>query len=366
MKKRVLIISITIALIISLAAAIVLLMPPKAPSAGNATENSAAIKEKVDELLDCKHKLTYNEDGSFRVMILADLHMTLKANAANQKLIRDHIQLLVDREQPNLVILTGDNTIFAYSEEDLRLCLDNVVGYLEEKQIPWCHVWGNHDEEHGMPRAKQQRIYQSYDYCVSKSGPEELTGDGNYALGVYKADGALGSVIYCLDSGMYTDTSKTIYDYIREDQIAWYKETSELLQKYNGGQVVPGMMAFHIPLFESNKIYYYREDPEVVTEWDGAVNSAISSSYMDTDLLETVLDRGDVKAIVTGHDHNNTYTLNYKGAVKLAACPTVSPNSLALGGTEDIWGVRILDLNTETVGSNIPTYISYVVEKDRE
>ena len=365
MKKHIWIKFIAIALVIVLATALLTACAPAAPGE-NPSQTAAALQEKVDALLSSRHTLTYNEDGSFRVMILADLHMTLRANMANQQLIRNHIQLLVDREQPNLVILTGDNIVLTDNETDLRLCLDNIVGYMEEKQIPWCHVWGNHDAEYGLPKEFLMELYQSYDYCISKTGPEDITGNGNYVLGVYKADGSLGSVVYCLDSGMYIDAAKSGYDYIKEDQIAWYKETSEMLQQYNGGKVVPGMMAFHIPLFESNKVYYYRDDPEMVTEWDGAMNSPIGSCKIDTKLFETIMERGDVRAIVTGHDHDNTYTLNYKGMVKLAACPTISPKSLAIRGTEATWGVRILDLNAETVGSNIPTYISYVVEENRE
>ena len=359
MKNR--IISLLMAVVLIFTFAVPAVTPAQAV-AGAASTVDSQLQEEVDALLASKHKLTYNADGSFRVMVIADVHMTLRANATNQQAIRDRIALLVDRENPDLVIFTGDNIVYAYDEATLRDCLDNVVGYLEEKQIPWCHVWGNHDEEYGMTKAEQMAIYQSYDYCISKSGLEDITGNGNYVLGVYKADGSLGSVVYCLDSGMYFNN---VYDYIREDKIAWYKETSETLQQYNGGKVVPGIMAFHIPLLETQEIYLNREDPSVVTEWDGAKNSPIASSTVDTNLLETILERGDVKAILNGHDHTNTYTLNYKGAVKLAACPTLSPPSMAVNGTEDTWGARILDLNTNTVGTNIPTYISYVVDKNR-
>ena len=43
-----------------------------------------------------------------------------------------------------------------------------LVGYIEEKQIPWCHVYGNHDHENAVDLAKQQEIYESYEYCISK------------------------------------------------------------------------------------------------------------------------------------------------------------------------------------------------------
>ena len=170
------------------------------------------------------------------------------------------------------MIYTGDNTINSRDEASARANIDAIVSYVEEKKIPWCHVYGNHDEEYGMSKAKQQAVYESYEYCVSKSGPEDLFGVGNYVLGVYNRDGSLGSVIYCLDSGAYASGG---YDYLKDNQVQWYKETSELLQEYNDGQVVKGMMAFHIPLYENRLAYNNRNNKDIVSEWNGERNEGL-------------------------------------------------------------------------------------------
>ena len=310
------------------------------------------LKAQVEELLSSKHKLTYNEDGSFRVLIIADCHMNTNANAKDVQEVKDRIKLLVDHENPDLVIYTGDNTIGSYNEAAARANIDAIVGYVEEKQIPWCHVYGNHDEEYGMSKEKQQAIYESYEYCVSKSGPEDIFGVGNYVLGVYKADGSLGSVIYCLDSGAYASSGG--YDYIKEDQVAWYKETSELLQRYNGGEIVEGMMAFHIPLYENKLAYNNRNNKDIVSEWDGERNEDICSSNHDmNDMFETMLERGDIKAVVTGHDHINDYMFNYYG-IKLCSSPNVSDLEYH---DHRMQGARAFDLNLATLG-NIPTHVT--------
>ncbi|MBQ4332608.1 MAG: metallophosphoesterase [Clostridia bacterium] len=309
------------------------------------------VNQQVKELLKTKHPLFYNEDGSFRVLIIADAHMNINGNATDVQEVKDRIKLLVDHEQPDLVIYTGDNTINSYSETSLRNNLNAIVSYVEEKKIPWCHVYGNHDEEYGMTKAKQQAVYESYEYCVSKAGPSDIFGVGNYVLGVYNRDGSLGSVIYCLDSGAYASGG---YDYIKDNQVEWYEENSKLLQEYNGGQVVPALMAFHIPLYENRVAYENRNNKDLVYEWDGERNEDICSSSKDmNDMFETMLERGDVKAVVTGHDHINDYMFNYKG-IKLCNSPNVSD---LIYHDHRMQGARAFDMNLATI-DNIPTHVT--------
>ena len=320
-------------------------------------ENSNVVNVKVKELLKTKEglKLYYNEDGSFKVMILADLHMNTSGNATDVQEVKDRVKLLVDRENPDFIIFTGDNTINSSSEAKLRANIDAMVSYIEEKQIPWCHVYGNHDHEGALSKEEQQKIYESYEYCVSKD-VEPLSGVGNYVLGVYNLDGTLGSAIYLLDSGTYATNGG--YDYIKDDQIAWYKETSELLQEYNNGKKVPSMMAFHIPLTENNDAYNNRNNQSIVTEMQGGRNENICCSNTDTNLFEVAFGRGDVKAIVTGHDHINDYMFNYKG-IKLCSSPNISDLTYC---NANIQGSRVFDLNLKTI-HNIPTYVSYIIER---
>lgn len=325
---------------------------------GGYVSEEELLKRKVNDLLATKHKLTYNEDGSFRVLILADAHMNSNANAADVQEVKDRIKILVDRTDPNLVIYTGDNTINSYTEEAARKNLDVIVSYVEEKKIPWCHVYGNHDEEYGMSKAKQQAVYESYEYCVSKAGPEELFGVGNYVLGVYNRDGSLGSVIYCLDSGAYASSGGG-YDYLKDNQVQWYKETSELLQEYNDGQVVKGMMAFHIPLYENRLAYTNRDNKDIVSEWNGERNEDICSSKSDmNDMFETMLERGDIVATVSGHDHINDYMFNYYG-IKLCNSPNISDLEYH---DHRMQGSRVFDMNLATI-DDIPTYVTHVIER---
>ena len=312
-------------------------------------------ESEIEALLSSKVKLTFNDDGSFRVLIIADTHMDTDAAEDLRQNVKDRIKVMVDRENPDLVIFTGDNTIKS-TEESIKTNLDMLVGYIEEKQIPWCHVYGNHDFENAMSTDLQQEVYESYKYCISKAGPADISGVGNYVNGIYNKDGSLGAVIYCLDSGAYASDGG--YDYIKQDQIDWYKETSEKLQAYNNGNAVPALMAFHIPLIENDHAYQNKDNTALVTVYDGNRNEAICSSATDTTLFETILERKDVKAIVTGHDHVNDYMYNYKG-VKLCSSPNLSEMTYH---TQAFWGSRVFDMNLATI-DDMPTYVSYFHEK---
>ncbi len=319
---------------------------------------SADVISQAEALLKSKHRLEYNEDGSFRVMIIADAHMNALGNEVDVQEVKDRVKMMVDKIQPNLVILTGDNTINANTESKLRDDISAIVGYIEEKQIPWCHVYGNHDHENALSHAKQQEIYESFEYCISKD-VTELSGTGTYVHGVYNKDGSLGSLIWLIDSGSYVASGYPgYYDFIKEDQINWYKESSLLIKEYNNGVTVKGMMAFHIPLIENRDAQKNVNNSEIVLDASGGVNEAMCPSEVDTNLLETILELGDVKAIVTGHDHVNDYMFNYKG-VKLTSSPNLSDLTYY---NVTFQGSRVFDLNTSTL-NNIPTYVEYVIER---
>ena len=210
-----------------------------------------------------------------------------------------------------------------------------MVEYIESKKIPWCHVYGNHDDEYGVSKLDQQAIYESFDYCLSKNGLEELYGVGNYVLPIYKHNSNdLASLVWCLDSGnylgeitsdlpvgfdnYYPEYHDSDYDYIHMNQINWYKETSIMLEQMYGRKI-PSLMAFHIPLQES----YYAWCNKDNLEWTGSKNERVCSSRINSGLFDVLKERQDVLAVVNGHDHINDFMVKYEG-IKLCYSPNVS------------------------------------------
>lgn len=329
----------------------------------------------LKELLENKTKLRFNEDGEFKVMVLADLHTKLGGLTAEQQ---GYVKTMVDREQPDLVILTGDNVRSLDSapfadEAAMRVVLDSMVGYLEDNGIYWMHVYGNHDDENNpLDKETQQAIYESYEYCLSKD-VEELYGVGNYVVPLYGSDESRDDIKFAfwgLDSGtymseedkallfpdgqsVYGDSKSINYDYIHYDQIKWYENTSQQLEAYAGAKV-PGLMSIHIALQEYYTAWLNREG----TEWSGDKNEVVAASAYNSGLFEVMRNRGDIKAVVCGHDHKNTFMVNYAG-IKLCYSPTISTNSYY---DEKEMGCRVFTLREEDP-ADVDTYMSYLKER---
>ena len=328
----------------------------------------AELKEKVEEVLASKIRLQCDENGEFKVTVLADVHAsgTIDLNVQND------IKKIIDTEQPDLVLFTGDNAICA-NEQKLREALDSMVGYIEQQQIPWCHVYGNHDQEGGLSKEELQAIYESYEYCVSKRGDENLTGVGNYVLPVYEYESdTISHLIWCLDSGsmLSTEDQKAMlpiskpdfsgidysawggyYDYIHADQIQWYYQTSLMLEEYFLGPI-PGIMAFHMPLQE---IYYAWQNKNALDKWDGEKNDPVGASPINSGLFTTLTQRGDVVATVSGHDHMNSYMVEYKG-VMLSYSPGCSTHGY---GSTETRGSRSFTMNSADPW-NVETHVFYL------
>lgn len=326
------------------------------------TKRDAVLKA----ALESKHELRFDSNGNFKIMVLADLHLQawgLSEGMANA------IRTLLDREDPDLIIFTGDNVADANvnTDEILKATLLQVVSYIEERKIPWMHVFGNHDAEHGYTKEQQQAVYESFDYCISKHGNEGLTGVGNYVVPVYGADGTVKFAIWGLDSGAYlsaedkaalfptesafTDYPRAIYDYIHQDQIEWYVDISKRLQAANDGTPVPGLMAFHIPLQETYTAWVNRED----LPHTGEKNEGVAASSYNSGLFAALHARGDVKAVVNGHDHINDFMVEY-GGIKLCYSSTVSTNTYH---DATMFGSRVFVIN-EQAPNEINTYMSYL------
>ncbi len=332
----------------------------------NPVDNDKEAEEaRLRAILGGKVKLQFDENGEFKIMMLSDLHMT--GSGLNASIMKN-IRLLVEHEDPDLIILTGDNIADTSisSEMGLRRVLKPLTDYLEGEEIYWMHVYGNHDGELIFPLDKQHRVYESYDHCLSKAGDVRLHGLGNYVIPLYGAhDEKVKFVIWALDSGDYlseedkktlfpsgkmsfTGTSSPTYDYIHSDQIEWYVEASKFLQEQNGGEKIPGLMAFHIPLQETYVAWLNRDG----LEWTGQKGGAVGSSGYNPGFFEVIRRRGDIRAIVNGHDHANDYMVNYAG-IKLCYTSTVTHYDANIRGTR-FFVIR------ESNPADVETYMTYI------
>ena len=342
------------------------LIPGQTTTGGGQQNNPPEDKfATLKETLDTKIELHFNEDGKFKVMVLSDLH--LHGNDTGVAQMKEDIKLLVDRENPDLIILDGDNFANGSASNTfvIKETLSKVMEYVEEKGIPWMHVYGNHDDI-GMPNADQHATYMEFDHCISKD-VEELYGVGNYVVPIYGHDSdKIKFAVWALDSGAHLsvkDQNKYFpvksefnghtgvqYDWIRADQVNWYIQTSQQLEEF-AGEKVYGMMAFHIPLQETYTAWTNRK----TMNHCGQKLEDIYSSAMNSGLYSAMLWRGDVKAVVNGHDHINNFAIDYGGII-LSYAGTIRSNLYHDARTD---GARVFIINEEHPDI-VRTYFSYL------
>ena len=159
-----------------------------------------------------------------------------------------YIRQIVEKSSPDLIIITGD---IVYGEfDDNGSALTEFVSFMESFNIPWAPVFGNHENESKMGVDWQCQQFIEAKNCLFKRG--ELTGNGNYTVGIKQGDKLL-RVFYMLDSNGCGFASNESYDSGRiqlssgfaRDQIDWYTDSITQLKAEHPEAKIS--MAFHIP-----------------------------------------------------------------------------------------------------------------------
>lgn len=292
------------------------------------SENYEYLKENLKSKIPLKFK-----DGNFRILAVSDFHGVCDYDV---RLIRD-LEAILDRVKPDFLFVLGD---MAWkdaldSEENLSEMLSGIFEPVEKRKIPWAHVFGNHDNDVIHCGFSQQEVYEKFEYNLTKRGPESIHGIGNFVLPVLSEDGSdIVFNIWGLDShdsmgdfmrefslgdpGNKWDMQCVYpsclhdwgagYDTLNFDQVMWYFRSSEELEKH-AGHKIPGIMGMHIPLPEY--VIGYKNTAE--TYYEGTRKEGVGCPVLNSGMFNAILDRGDIKTLVSGHDHINDYTATYLG-----------------------------------------------------
>lgn len=266
----------------------------------------------------------FNEDGKLNIMHVTDTHLS----AEN---LDDSVYLIAaacDREQPDIVVLTGDIAMADTVEETFRKT-DALMNVFEERGIPVAVTFGNHDSESGViSREALMAHYNEFSCSISVDDGDLLPGCGTYNVPVLGSkDDKVKFNLWVFDSGDYDGEGH--YANVLEEQVAWYVEKSEALEAENGGKVyslafqhiivpeiydalkevkLPGAYIYaHI----YDKTRYFTFDPN--TENHGMLHEYPCPGYYNHGQFEAMVSRGDVLAMFTGHDHTNCFSVKYKG-----------------------------------------------------
>ncbi|MFR0822650.1 MAG: metallophosphoesterase [Clostridia bacterium] len=310
-----------------------------------------------------KQNLKFHENGKFKMLMFSDMQESLQYDNRSLK----NLDSLIEKEKPDLVILGGDNcdgTILK-TKEELQQYLNIFTKPMEIRKIPWIHVFGNHDHDLPIEDMQIQELYEAFPFCISKH-TTGIPGVTNFVLPI-KASKTDKTVfhIWGLDTnhqidklkrGLKEDTTMkskeepiSQWDIVRFEQLMWYWNSSVELEAYYQ-QKIKGMLIMHIAPWESKII----KDNPVETNLTGSTIEKLGLSAINSGIFATVLQRGDIGCIASGHSHENTFDGSYCG---IRICLDGSAGYHAYGD-DNLKGVRVFELNEQNLEA-VQTHMVY-------
>ena len=243
-----------------------------------------------------KHELRFH-DGKFKIAQLTDIHYS----ATDKRCVHnaDTIVAVLERERPDLVIMTGDVVTGRPAAEGWKYIMDMMA----KVNIPYAVTMGNHDAEQ-MERDSIFDILATDPLFIGEKGPGNLKGCGTYALPILGSQSdKVSAVIYCLDSNDYpTEPTLGDYGWIEHEKISWYRQTSAHYTSLNGGEPLPALAFFHIATPEFRLV-----DKAPNMYGCNKEGSGVGAPELNSGMLTSCIDMGDVMGMFVGHDHDNDY-----------------------------------------------------------
>lgn len=326
--------------------------------------------------------LHFREDGSFRIMILADIQdgKTLSG------ITKTFIQETAKKTQPDVIVLTGDNIYGSWTKNPAggEKALRDVMEMLQEMYdegygAPVAAVFGNHDDQSNN-YSKEEQMKVMSEYSCNLSIDEDLWADGEhytealehcgtYNVPIYASNGDdVKFNLWMFDSGSYATDGNKGYDHVRQTQLDWYKTTSEKLGNVNS------IVFQHIIMPEIYNTYakttftpgadaynYHGEYytlPE--TAKPGSVmNEASACSEDNGGEYDALKAQGGVIACVSGHDHVNRFIIPNNDPDFPMDWINVPTCGVAAYGKTETRGIRIIDLNENDTSTYETEFYSY-------
>ena len=269
--------------------------------------------------------------GKFTIMQITDTQEISTVNPDTIKLI----SRALDKAKPDLVVFTGDQikgyspTFKGNTKRKITRTIADLLRPLEERGIPFCVTFGNHDCNCGIPNAEQMPIYRAHKgflggTCKAADDP------GTFSLQIKDSHGKENLfALYVMDSGGKSETGA--YAPLTPDRVAWFRNEREKLKQENG-RYLPALVFQHIPMpeyydalvqaekttagaveaFYSHTGEYYVLPEEAIMRGDFMLESPAAPDE-NTGEFEAITEKGDVLGVYVGHDHINSFSLQHKG-----------------------------------------------------
>lgn len=265
-------------------------------------------------------------DKKFRILMIADTQEGNKVSIDTLNLIN----AALDRAQPDFVVYSGDQIWgkrnFKGNKNEVERVLGELTYPVVSRKIPFAVCFGNHDRQVGLSNEEQFEIYKTFDGFCGESQPN-IDGVGNQCIEIASGDD-VKYLLYLFDS----HTSLKIgYDCVHKNQIDWYRSVRDTYEKALGS-VVPSLVIQHIPVcevfelltqvkrtkrgavrgFRTHDGEYFVLNRKRVNE-QGFMKESPADPQENSGEFSAFCEKGDVKGVYFGHDHNNSFNGEING-----------------------------------------------------
>lgn len=292
-----------------------------------------------------KPSLRVRKDGKFKILQVADLHLSTGLGVCRDPEPPNHnggkcdadprtlefVGSVLDSEKPDLVVLSGDQ-VNGETAPDAQSAVFKYAELFSSRHIPFATIFGNHDDEGSLSREALMQLSESLPYSLGTHGPAAVDGVGNYYLEVlaHKSSAHSALTLYFLDTHGYSPDERQFrgYDWLKKSQIDWFRATSKDLKNsasHSGYSHVHMDMAFiHIPLPE------YRNQADIV-DASGKARESPTAPGFNSGFKQALVDEG-VLAVSCGHDHVNDYC-----ALSRSSDADGNPNNSHEANKPELW-----------------------------
>lgn len=249
-------------------------------------------------------RLQFNQNKTFKIVQFTDMHINADGikSIAPLRMLKE----VITSEQPDLVVFTGD----IITEKPIIKGWDKLLGIMENFNIPYAVVPGNHDDEQDVKRDSIASYVSNFPHSLMVAKTDGVFGNGNYFVRIKGSEDTLTKfMLWFFDSNAYSrDTNINGYGWIDQTQISWYKKESAFLSAENHHAPYPSLAFFHIPLPEYRTAFNNN-----TLQRTGERKENECSPEFNSGMYAAMIESGDIFGVFCGHDHDNNYVVNYGG-----------------------------------------------------
>ena len=327
--------------------------------------------------------LQFGADGSFRILLLPDI----QDGKTLSPITKQFIQTTVKAQQPDIIILTGDNIYGSWTkdpaggEQGLRDVMEMLQEMYDEGYgAPVALTFGNHDDQ-SNDYAKEDQMKVMSEYACNLSIDEDLWVDGvhytealencgTYDVPIYASDGSdnVKFNLWIFDSGSYATDGNGGYDHVREKQLNWFRTTAEKLGDVNSmtfqhiimPEIYNSLEKTSYKPFGHTYNYHgtYYQLPATAKD-NSILGESPACSEDNGGEYDALKAQGGVIACVSGHDHVNKYIVPNADPDFPMDWINVPTCGIASYGVTDYRGIRVIDLNESDTTTYETAFYTY-------